>query len=159
MWAELREAQDHTARTVRDCGLAVGIDIGDADDIHPTNKQEAGRRLALLALARDYGRAAADSGPVYDWMSIEGSAVRIHFKNNDGLGSKDGQPLQKFSISGADGMFVWADAQIDKGTVVVSSPKVPEPKAVRYAWAQNPEGANLTNACGLPAGPFRTDEP
>ena len=155
-WAELREAQELTLGT-RNTGQAVIIDIGEANDIHPRNKQEVGKRLALWALGTAYGKSGAISGPIYDAMSVEGSKVRIRFKHvGGGLVAKDG-PLRTFAIAGADRTWVWADAAIDGETVVVSSPKVPAPAAVRYAWADNPEGRNLYNQDGLPASPFRTD--
>ena len=140
-------------------GVAVTIDIGEGDNIHPKNKKEVARRLTLLALNRTYGQKVEDSGPFYDSMKIEGAAIRISFTNADGgLEAKDG-PLKSFAISGADKKFVWADAKIEGETVLVSSPQVANPVAVRYAWADNPEGCNLYNKQGLPTSPFRTDSP
>ena len=99
------------------------------------------------------------SGPVYDSMAVEGSSIRLRFKHvGGGLVAKGGDPLKQFAIAGEDKKFVWADAKIDGDTVVVSSDKVPQPVAVRYAWADNPEGCNLYNKEGLPASPFRTDD-
>jgi sialate O-acetylesterase len=158
-WAELCEAQQMTARTVPRTGLAVSIDIGDAKDIHPKNKQEVGRRLALNALALVYGQKVEYSGPVYRSMKQEGNAIRLTFTHvGDGLVPKGGDRLEGFAIAGEDKHFVWADAKIEGSTVVVSSPKVPNPVAVRYAWASNPV-CNLYNRAGLPASPFRTDAP
>jgi len=157
-WAELREAQALTARTLPACSLTVAIDIGEAADIHPKNKRDIGHRLALAALANVYGRKMESSGPVYDSMTVEGSMVRLKFTHDDGLKSVDGKPLSQFAIAGDDKKFVWADAKIDGKTVLVSSAQVSQPVAVRYAWADNPEGCNLSNAGGLPAAPFRTDD-
>lgn len=156
-WAELREAQA-MALSLPNTAMAVAIDIGEADDIHPRNKQEVARRLALCALAKEYGRTdLAYSGPQYQYMTIESDRIRLHFAHaNDGLITKDG-PLQRFEIAGNNKQFVWADAAIDGSTVVVSSKGIPKPVAVRYAWSDNPEGCNLYNAQGLPASPFRTD--
>ena len=139
------------------CGLAVITDIGDAADIHPRNKQDVGKRLALQALSKTYGRKVVAAGPEFKSSKPEGPAVRLSFDSvGGGLVAKDGA-LKGFAIAGADKKFVWADAKIDGDTVLVSSPQVPSPVAVRYAWAANPE-ATLTNKEGLPAGPFRTDD-
>jgi sialate O-acetylesterase len=157
-WARLREAQLHVSRNVPRSGLAVTIDIGDAKDIHPKNKQDVGERLALVALARVYGRKLEYSGPAYRSMKIEGARARLSFDHaSGGLVSKDGGRLKGFAVAGEDGRFVWADADIEGEQVIVSSPEVKRPVAVRYAWADNPE-ANLYNRAGLPASPFRTDE-
>lgn len=154
-WAELREAQLMTLSLPR-TGMAVIIDIGQADNIHPTNKQDVGKRLALWALAKTYGKDIVYSGPIYSSMDIKDNRIILHFKHTGGgLKAKDG-PLKGFAIAGADRKFVWADAKIEGDTVVVSSDKVKEPVAVRYAWANNPV-CNLYNAEGLPASPFRTD--
>ncbi len=156
-WAELREAQLMTLSLPK-TGMAVAIDIGDANDIHPRNKQDVGKRLALNALAIAYGKKVVYSGPIYERMKREGNAIRLYFKHVDGgLTTPNGEPLKGFAIAGADRKFVWADARIGGNTVVVSSPQVPEPVAVRYAWADNPV-CNLYNRAGLPASPFRTDD-
>ena len=155
-WALLREAQAMTATNVSNSGLATAIDIGDSNNIHPKNKLDVGKRLALVALNRAYGQKMEDSGPVYDGMKIEGNAIRLSFSHATGLMSKDGAPKQ-FAIAGDDRKFVWADAKIDGESIIVSSPLVAKPSAVRYAWADSPEGVNLTNGAGLPALPFRTD--
>jgi sialate O-acetylesterase len=155
VWAELREAQTLTL-TLRNTGMAVAIDIGDGNDIHPKNKQEVGRRLALWALAKDYGKKITYSGPLYTKMRVKGSAIVLSFDHADGLASRDGRPLTGFAIAGADRTFVWADAKITGNTVVVSSPAVPHPVAVRYGWHYNPD-CTLINGAGLPASPFRTD--
>lgn len=156
-WAELREAQQHTLR-LENTGLAVCIDVGDADDLHPKNKPEVGRRLSLLARAQTYGEDIPCSGPLYDSYRVEGDAVRIGFLHTDnGLKTSDGGPVEGFYIAGADHKFHAAKAVIDGNTVVVSSDEVRFPVAVRYAWANNPV-CNLYNGAGLPAGPFRTDD-
>ena len=154
-WAQLREAQSMTL-SLPHTGQAVAIDIGEAWDIHPRNKQDVGARLARIALAQDYGRDVAYSGPAYRSMAVEGDRVRLTFEHAEGL-TNSGGPLQRFEIAGADKVFVWANTQVDGDSVVVHSPAVAEPVAVRYAWADNPEGCNLINAAGLPASPFRTD--
>ncbi len=157
-WARLREAQDHTAQTTPNAGLAVIIDIGEADDIHPRNKQDVGKRLARWALADVYGRSVVKSGPRFTRAQVGGDKITLHFDQTaDGLTTTDGHPPAEFTIAGADGRFVWADARIDGDTVVVWSADVPEPKYVRYAWADNPDRVNLVNSEQLPAAPFRTD--
>ncbi len=157
-WAELREAQAMALKLPK-TGMAVAIDIGTAGDIHPKNKQDVGHRLALWAWAKVYGRPVVYSGPVYRSMTVEGNTIRIAFDHiGSGLEAKGGEPLRQFAIAGEDQKFVWADARIDGETIVVSSPHVPHPAAVRYAWADNPEGCNLTNKENLPASPFRTDQ-
>jgi len=167
-WAHLREAQRKTL-TLKNTGMAVIIDIGDARDIHPRNKQDVGLRLARWALAKEHGKDVVASGPLYKGMKVEGNKIRLTFDYSDcGLmvGNKEGLvptaevkngKLQRFAIAGEDKNFVWADAVIDGKTVVVSSDKVAKPAAVRYAFCSNPEGSNLYNKEGLPASPFRTD--
>ena len=159
-WAELQEAQYLTAITLPKTGLAVINDIGEEKDIHPKNKQEVGRRLALWALAKDYGKTSTvPSGPLFKNSIIEGSQVRIQFDYvGGGLKTRDGGELKHFQIVGADQKWVWAQAKIEGQEIIVSSPQVSAPVGVRYAWAAWPEGANLINAEGLPASPFRTDE-
>jgi sialate O-acetylesterase len=137
-------------------GLAVTIDIGDPTNVHPKNKEPLGQRLTDIALANVYGKKIEFSGPMYASMKVEGSAVRVKFTHASGLTAKDG-PLKWFQIAGADGKYVDADAKIEGDSVVVSSPSVPAPVAVRYAWDNYPEGANLYNSAGLPAAPFRSD--
>jgi sialate O-acetylesterase len=155
-WAELREAQLHTVKQVLGTGLAVTIDVGDPKDLHPHHKAEVGERLALWALGTAYKEPIVFSGPLYDSMSIEGNKVRIRFIHTSGGLVGKGGPLQGFSIAGSDQKFYWASAVIDGDSVVVSSPQVPTPMAVRYAWADSPE-CNLYNNDDLPASPFRTD--
>jgi sialate O-acetylesterase len=157
-WARLREAQLHVSRGVKNSGLAVTIDIGDAKDIHPKDKQDVGARLALEALSKVYGRRVESSGPAYRRMKIEGDRVRVYFDHAEGgLVTKDGARPTGFAVAGADGRFVWADASIEGDEVLLSSSEVKRPAAVRYAWADNP-ACNLYNRAGLPASPFRTDE-
>jgi sialate O-acetylesterase len=156
-WAELREAQSMTAKDVPHSGIAVIVDIGDAADIHPKDKQDVGKRLALNALAKDYGRKIEYSGPVYKSMKVEGDKIVLSFDHVDrGLVAKGEKP-EGFAIAGDDKKWVWGDAKIVGNTVVVSSPQVSKPVAVRYAWHINPI-CNLYNKAGLPASPFRTDD-
>jgi sialate O-acetylesterase len=155
-WAELREAQLMTLALPK-TGMAVIIDIGEANDIHPKNKQDVGKRLALWALAGSYGKKLVYCGPVYKSMRVEGNKIVLHFDHvGGGLVAGGGELLKGFAIAGADRKFAWADAKIDGDAVVVSCDKVTKPVAVRYAWADNPV-CNLYNKEGLPASPFRTD--
>ena len=178
-WAEVRESQLLTLK-LPNTGMAVLIDIGEGN-IHPRDKRDAGERLALIALANSYDEKIPYSGPIYDSNKIEGDKIRISFQHTDGgLVAKPlsevGKPyyldnphkpvpaptspnsdLQGFQICGADHHWVWANAKIDGTTVVVGSDQVPQPVAVRYAWASNPI-CNLFNGAGLPASPFRTDD-
>jgi sialate O-acetylesterase len=159
-WAELREAQLMTTTRSPNTAMAVGIDIGEADDIHPVNKLDVGKRLALAARKLAYGETnLIASGPTYQSSKTAGNAMILTFSNTgSGLAAKDGQALRYFTIAGADQKFYWAKAVIKNNkTIVVSSIDVPFPLAVRYAWADNPEGCNLINKNGLPASPFRTD--
>jgi sialate O-acetylesterase len=152
--AELREAQA-MALELPNTGLAVAIDIGEGDDIHPKNKLDVGRRLALAARRVAYGEDIAFSGPVYAGHTIEGNAIRVQFRYAKGLHARGGEP-GRFAVAGDDGKFFWATAKIDGESVVVHSPQVSQPVAVRYAWEDNPP-ANLFNEAGLPMVPFRTD--
>lgn len=156
-WAELREAQTRTLH-LDHTGMAVTIDIGEAADIHPKNKQEVGRRLALAARAQTYGEKIAYSGPMYQSYKIEGNKIRISFDHiAAGLKAKGNEVLKGFAVAGVDHKFYWANAVIEGNTVVVSCPEVGFPIAVRYAWGDNPV-CNLYNSAGLPASPFRTDD-
>ena len=156
-WAELREAQLMTL-AVPNTGMAVAIDIGEPYNIHPKNKQDVGKRLALWALARTYGKRLVYSGPIYKSMKVEDNKIILHFEHTgDGLVACGGEPLKGFAIAGANRKFVWADAKLKGDTVVVYSDKVAKPVAVRYAWADNPV-CNLYNKESLPASPFRTDD-
>jgi sialate O-acetylesterase len=156
-WAELRAAQAFTARTVANSGLAVTIDVGDANNIHPQDKKEVGDRLALLALAKHYGFKVPCSGPTFVRAAEIPGALKLHFDHTDGGLVVKGDRLEEFSIAGADGKWFWADAKIEGDAVVISSPKVSKPVAARYAWQSNPK-ATLFNGAGLPAVPFSTDE-
>jgi sialate O-acetylesterase len=155
-WAELREAQTMTAAQPHN-GMAVIIDIGDAKDIHPKNKQDVGKRLALWAEHDVYGKDVVYSGPMYKAMKIEGAKIRLSFDHIGGGLLAKGDKLTGFAIAGDDQQFVWADAVIDGDTIVVSSPDVTSPVAVRYGWGNNPP-CNLYNKADLPASPFRTDD-
>jgi len=154
----LWEAQTLALR-IPNTGMVVTTDIGDLRDIHPANKQEVGRRLALCALARTYGREGlVCSGPLYKSRKVEGSRIRLSFNYvGSGLASRDGKPLDWFQIAGEDMQFVEAQARIDGNTVLVWSDDVPAPRYVRFGWHQEAE-PNLMNAEGLPASPFRTDQ-
>ncbi len=155
-WAELREAQTMTL-ALPNTGMAVIIDIGEAEDIHPKNKQDVGKRLALSALAQTYGEKIEFLGPFYKSMKVEDGKIRLSFDHiGSGLEAKGGK-LSGFAICGEDKKFVWAEAQIDGNEIVVSSANVKEPVAVRYAWADNPD-CSLCNKEGIPASPFRTDK-
>ncbi len=156
-WAFLREAQMQVAEALPNAGIAIGIELGDPLTIHPPNKQDVGRRLALVALEKVYAKPVESSGPRFDSMKVEGSAIRVRFTHAKGLAAKDGPP-KNFAVAGADRKFVWAEAKVEGDVVVVSSPQVPQPVAVRYAWADNPAGCNLYNGSGLPAAPFRSDD-
>ncbi len=157
-WAELREAQLLTIKSVSNTGLAVTIDVGEPDNLHPPDKVDVGRRLALWALGTVYGEHVCYSGPLYESMTVEGSSARILFSHaGSGLAARDAGGLRGFAVAGVDRRFHWADATIDGDSVVVHSPDVPAPAAVRYAWADDPD-CNLINREGLPASPFRTDD-
>jgi sialate O-acetylesterase len=168
-WARVRMAQTKSMGIVNS-GQAVIIDIGDAADIHPKNKFDVGERLAQWALNRDYGKKdIVPSGPIYKSMAVEDAKIRVSFDYvGAGLmvGKKEGRnpvvndaagKLKRFAVAGEDKKWFWADAVVDKDTIVVSSVQVPKPVAVRYAFSMNPQGANLYNKNGLPASPFRTD--
>ena len=156
--AELWEAQLNTLDASPNTGMAVTTDIATITDIHPPNKQDVGLRLALWALATTYGKKdLVYSGPLYDGMAVEDARIRIKFKHTGGgLVAQSDKPLSHFQIAGEDQKFVPAKAEIDGEAVVVSSPEVPKPVAVRFAWEDTAE-PNLFNKAGLPASPFRTD--
>jgi sialate O-acetylesterase len=155
-WTETRESQALTAASVPNSCLAVTIDTGDADNIHAKDKQPVGERLALCALANQYGKKVVASGPTLKSVDRHSGSIRLHFAHTDGGLVVKGTKLEEFAIAGEDRKWVWADAQIKGKTIIVSSPSVPNPKEVRYAWQSNP-AATLFNGAGLPAGPFRTD--
>ncbi|HRI21698.1 MAG TPA: sialate O-acetylesterase, partial [Panacibacter sp.] len=156
-WAALRQAQLKTL-AVEKTAMAVTIDLGEWNDIHPLNKEDVGKRLTLAAQKMAYKENIVYSGPIYRSMKIERSRIIISFRNmGSGLMAKNGV-LKYFSIAGADKKFVWANAVIEKNKVIVWNDSIKNPVAVRYAWADNPEGANLYNKEGLPASPFATDK-
>ncbi len=150
------EAQT-AALSVPDTGMAVINDIGNVTNIHPQDKQDVGKRLALWALAKNYGKQIVYSGPLYKSMSVDGSSIRVKFDHvGGGLAARDGKPLTWFTVAGEDHKFVDAVAKFDGDSIVVSSTKVEKPVAVRFAWDQVAE-PNLANVEGLPASAFRTD--
>jgi sialate O-acetylesterase len=155
-WPVLRESQTD-ALSLRNTGMAVIDDIGESKDIHPKDKQDVGKRLALAAQAIAYGEKLEYSGPMYRQMTREGSAARLYFDHvGGGLRARGGEKLLGFEIAGKDGNFVPADARIEGQTVVVSSDQVNFPGKVRYAWADDPK-CTLENREGLQASPFRAD--
>lgn len=169
-WARIREAQ-RKSLNIKHTGMAVIIDIGEANDIHPRNKQDVGLRLAHWALHQTYGmKEVVASGPLYKSHKVEGNSIRVSFDHTGGgliVGKKEGlEPtqevkggkLERFAVAGADKKWHWADVTIDGNDVVVKSGEVAEPVAVRYAYSMNPTGANLYNKEGIPASPFRTDD-
>lgn len=158
LWARLREAQT-AALALPHTGMAVTIDLGEAGDIHPKNKIPVGERLARSVLARTYGRDIVPNGPLFDTLTLaaDGSARCRFHHTGAGLTTTDGQPPRLFFIAGEDRMFHPAQTRIEGDQVIASHPAVPRPCAVRYAWADNPEGCNLAGGTGLPAGPFRSD--
>jgi sialate O-acetylesterase len=168
-FARVRDGQKKVL-TLPHTGLAVITDIGDANDIHPRNKQDVGRRLARWALRDVHRQAVEVSGPMFREMKVEGNQVRLLFDHPGGgltAGRKNGlepfealpgAPPKGFAIAGEDRRWHWAEARIDVESILLSSPEVAKPVAVRYAWAGNPDQANLYNMAGLPAVPFRTDD-
>lgn len=157
-WAQLRETQLQTLALPK-TGMAVAIDAGEWNDIHPLDKKDVGDRLALLAEKIAYGdQNLVASGPIYKSADVKGDKIIINFDSDgSGLIAKGGGTLTQFAIAGADKKYVWADAVIEGDKVIVSNKDVPNPMYVRYAWADNPEGANLYNKENLPASPFTTD--
>jgi sialate O-acetylesterase len=152
LWPELREGQ-RSALALRKTAMAVTIDIGDPDNIHPKDKQDVGLRLSLAARALAYGEAIEYSGPLVRQVTVEGSSLRVEFDHaKEGLVSKNGD-LRTFEIAGADNNFIPAQARIDGDVVLVSNPALKNPVYVRYGWAPNPN-CNLYNHEGLPASPF-----
>jgi sialate O-acetylesterase len=139
--------------------MAVTIDLGEWNDIHPDRKKEVGERLALGALKIAYNKDIVYSGPLFHSSVIDGSRIIIHFTNTgSGLVTSDKEEPGEFAVAGADKKFVWAKAKIESDKIIVWSDNVPAPVYVRYAWADNPVNANLYNKEGLPASPFRTDK-
>ena len=158
-WAGLREAQLQ-ALSVPNTAMAVAIDLGEWNDIHPLNKKDLGERLALCAFNLAYSEKGLEyMGPIYQSSKTEGNKITVTFSHTgSGLIASDGEPLSRFEIAGADHKFVWATAKIEGNKVVVWNDQITEPKFVRYAWSDNPIGANLYSKEGLPASPFRTSE-
>jgi sialate O-acetylesterase len=158
-WAELREAQTMTLAKVKNTGQAVAIDLGGDGNLHPRNKKDIGLRLASIALTRDYGIPRPYQSPTYRAMKAEGKKLTLTFDSPNGkLQTLNGDPLRGFAIAGADKQFVWAEATINPdGSIAVSSDQVPNPVAVRYAWADNPV-CNVYDNARLPLTPFRTDD-
>ena len=154
-WAQLRQAQLKTL-TLPHTGMAVTIDVGEWNDIHPLNKKDVGERLALTAKKLVYGQTnLVASGPQYQSIKKTGNKLVITFSHTGkGLVTIDKRDLKHFAIAGKDNKFVWAQATIRGNKVIVWNDAVPDPVAVRYAWADNPQGANLTNSSNLPASPF-----
>jgi len=156
-WAELREAQLQSL-SVPHTGMAVGIDLGEWNDIHPDRKAPVGDRLALAAEKIAYGEDIVYSGPVYKSLAISGDKIIVTFtQTGGGLVTMDGEDPQEFAIAGADKKFVWASAKIEGDKVIVWSDEIKDPKYIRYAWADNPVNPNLYNKEGLPASPFETE--
>ncbi|MCR9288778.1 MAG: beta galactosidase jelly roll domain-containing protein [Bacteroidetes bacterium] len=159
-WAVLRASQTSTLKAIPNVAQAVIIDIGEADDIHPRNKHDVGHRLALGARKLAYGEDLVYSGPVFKSKTIEDNRIRIQFDHvGSGLVAKDKYGyLKGFAIAGENGQFVWAQAKIERNSVIVWNDTLQNPKHVRYGWADNPDDVNLYNKEDLPACPFRTDQ-
>ena len=157
-WAMLRESQLKSL-SIPNTAMAVAIDLGEWNDIHPDNKKDVGERLALAALKIAYGEDLVYSGPIYESSAIDGNKITIRFTNStNGLITNDGEAPSEFAIAGDDKKFIWAKAKIDGDKVIVWNDTLREPRYVRYAWADNPVNPNLYNKAGLPASPFRTDK-
>jgi sialate O-acetylesterase len=156
-WPVLRESQTETLR-LANTAMAVITDIGESKDIHPKNKQDVGLRLALAARALTYHEPIEYSGPMFQTAAQEGGKMRVYFSHTGGLQARGGGPIKGFEVAAADGKYVEAEAWADGNTMVVSNGQVADPVAVRYAWADDPV-ANLVNQAGLPASPFRSDQP
>ena len=156
-WPVLRESQTETLR-LANTAMAVIIDIGESRDIHPKNKQDVGLRLALAARALTYKQPIEYSGPMFHMATPENGAMRVYLTHSDGMQARGGGSITGFEIAGADGAYVPADVKVDGNTLLVTSAQVASPAAVRYAWADDPV-CNLVNQVGLPASPFRSDQP
>lgn len=157
-WAMFREAQARSL-SLPNTAMAVAIDLGEWNDIHPDMKKPVGNRLAMAAEKIAFGDNIVYSGPIYQSQTIEGNKITLSFTNvGSGLTTNDNEPLSEFAIAGADNKFVWANAKIDGDKIVVWSDEIKDPKYVRYAWADDPMNPNLYNKDGLPASPFRTDQ-
>jgi Domain of unknown function (DUF303). len=157
-WAQLRQAQ-LKALKIQNTALAVNIDLGEWNDIHPLNKKDVAHRLALGAESIAYKEKIVASGPLFQSMTVAGNKAALTFTNcGSGLIVKGGGTLKEFTIAGADGKYVWANARIEGKKIIVWSDQIVQPVSVRYAWADNPANANLYNKEGLPASPFSTDK-
>ena len=156
-WAEMREAQGVAAKSVPNSCVAITVDTGEPDNIHPIDKKEVGDRLALCALGAHYGLKVPYIGPTLSSVERLPGALKLHFDHTDGGLVVKGEKLGEFSVAGDDRRWYWADARVEGDSVIVSSTSVPDPKAARYAWQSNPL-ATLYNGAGLPAVPFRTDD-
>ena len=157
-WAMLRESQLKSL-SVPNTAMAVAIDLGEWNDIHPDNKKDVGERLALAALKLAFNENIVHSGPIYQSSAIDGNKIIINFTNTgSGLITNDGEELGEFAVAGADKKFVWAKAKIEGNKIIVWNDNVSSPMYVRYAWADNPVNPNVYNKEGLPASPFRTDK-
>ncbi|MDG2392952.1 MAG: sialate O-acetylesterase [Thalassotalea sp.] len=163
-WPNTRESMRRATQALDHADIAVAIDIGAADNIHPQNKMELGRRLSLLALKNEYNKNVVSSGPSYQSAEVVGSTIKLKFTEvGSGLTTNNGKPLTGFAIAGSDGNYVWAEAKVLPGVkdntqfIEVSSSKVSAPKSVKYGWADNPSSINLYNKEGLPASPFSSN--
>jgi len=156
-WAETREAQAITVATISNTCLAVTVDTGEPDNIHPKDKAPVGDRLARCALAKQYGKHMLYQGPTVDKVEKQSGRIRLHFTHTDGGLTSNGEKLGQFQIAGDDRKWMWADAHISGESVIVSTSLIQNPVAVRYAWQSNPV-ATLFNGAGLPAVPFRSDD-
>lgn len=157
-WAELREAQLRSL-SVPNTGMAVAIDLGEWNDIHPDNKKDVGERLATAALKISYGENLIHSGPIFKSSEKQGNKIITRFEHTgSGLVTNDGEDPAEFAIAGADKKFVWAKAKIEGDKIIVWNDEIKDPVYIRYAWADNPVNPNLYNKEGLPASPFRTDK-
>jgi len=156
-WAMLREAQTNTLKLSK-TGMAVIIDVGEQNDIHPKNKKDVGFRLASEANRLIYASKKVSKSPYYKSMKIVNNGIEVSFSPSQyNLIKKGKLPLKHFAIAGVDKKFVWAEAVIKDDKIYVWSPKVKKPVTVRYAWANNPENVNLYDSKGFPISPFRTD--
>ncbi|MGJ8696710.1 MAG: sialate O-acetylesterase [Verrucomicrobiaceae bacterium] len=157
-WVIVQDEMRRALKSIPNSGMAIINDIGAANDIHPRNKKDVGERLARWALAHDYGKTGhLISGPLFAGAEKDGNKMIISFDHADGLKSRDGKPLKRFEIAGEDGTWHWGQAKLQDGKVIVWNDQIASPKKVRYAWAENPEGANLVNKDGLPASCFTTE--
>ena len=156
-WAHFREAQA-TALKLPHTAMAVAIDLGEWNDIHPDNKKEVGLRLSRAAFVTIYGENLPHTGPRYNRIEQRGDSLVIHFLHTaGGLKTSDGEPVGNVAIAAADGHFQWAHTRIEGNKLIAWNPQITQPVYLRYAWADNPTQANLTDGGGLPAAPFRTD--